>query len=82
MRARDFCSHPSIRDHWAHEHMSRSGGQSEARPQCLRSQASSVLIYRSTAGGITAVSTLPISGIDPVVWKRDTLPLDHRALRN
>ncbi|GFT99725.1 hypothetical protein TNCV_1141071 [Trichonephila clavipes] len=29
-----------------HEQMSRSGGQSEVRPQCLSPQASLVLIYR------------------------------------
>ncbi|GFX77484.1 uncharacterized protein TNCV_1743821 [Trichonephila clavipes] len=31
-----------------HEQMFRSGGQSEARPQCLSPQASLVLIYRPT----------------------------------
>ncbi|GFY02469.1 hypothetical protein TNCV_3503501 [Trichonephila clavipes] len=51
MRARTYCAHPSIRDHWALRCMSRctdSGGQFEARPQCLSSQRSLVLIYRPT----------------------------------
>ncbi|GFX53259.1 uncharacterized protein TNCV_362531 [Trichonephila clavipes] len=35
-----------------HEQMPRSGGQSEARPQCLSPQASLVLIYRLTSVGM------------------------------
>ncbi|GFS60141.1 hypothetical protein TNCV_2826631 [Trichonephila clavipes] len=35
-----------------HEQMSRSGGQSEARPPVFKSQASLVLIYRPTAEGM------------------------------
>ncbi|GFY35132.1 transposable element Tc3 transposase [Trichonephila clavipes] len=55
MRTRVYCGHPSIRDHLGvevHEQMSRSGGQSEARPPVIKSQASLVYIYRPTAIGI------------------------------
>ncbi|GFW86358.1 hypothetical protein TNCV_4331421 [Trichonephila clavipes] len=38
MRARTYCAHPSIRNHWqAPEQTSRSGGQSEARLLVLMS---------------------------------------------
>ncbi|GFT08332.1 hypothetical protein TNCV_3423081 [Trichonephila clavipes] len=59
--------------------MSRLDGQFEARPQCLSPQASLVLIYRPTAVGMKAESTLLSVGLWPVVWKHDTLPLDHWA---
>ncbi|GFX14786.1 hypothetical protein TNCV_1485291 [Trichonephila clavipes] len=39
MRARAYCAHPSILDHWALRCISRcqqSGGQSEARPKVLK----------------------------------------------
>ncbi|GFW64020.1 hypothetical protein TNCV_707251 [Trichonephila clavipes] len=54
MRTRAYCAHPSIGDHWVLRCMSRclSGGQSEARPQCLSPQASLVLIYRPTTVSI------------------------------
>ncbi|GFX95661.1 hypothetical protein TNCV_4885871 [Trichonephila clavipes] len=45
----------SQRDHWTlkvHVQMSRSGGQVKLDPQCLSPQASLVLIYRPTAGGM------------------------------
>ncbi|GFV74880.1 hypothetical protein TNCV_1041181 [Trichonephila clavipes] len=50
--------------------------------QCVSPQASLILIYRPTAAGIKVESTLASPGTEPgpVVWKRDTLPLDHRAL--
>ncbi|GFV78580.1 hypothetical protein TNCV_1888861 [Trichonephila clavipes] len=37
MRARTYCAHRSIRDHWALRCMSRSGGHSEARPPVFKS---------------------------------------------
>ncbi|GFT04439.1 hypothetical protein TNCV_1929591 [Trichonephila clavipes] len=53
MRARAFCAHPSTCDHWAlrcMSQMSRSGGQSEAKPPVLKyPKLSLVLIYRPTA---------------------------------
>ncbi|GFV50093.1 transposable element Tc1 transposase [Trichonephila clavipes] len=60
-----------------HEQMTRSGGQFEANPLCLDPQASFVLIYLLTAIG----TTLPSLDIEPgpVVWKHDTLTLDHWA---
>ncbi|GFU49989.1 hypothetical protein TNCV_2362671 [Trichonephila clavipes] len=64
-----------------HEQMSRSGGQSEAKPpQCFSPQASLVLIYRPTEGMKGRVD-IAQPGIEPgpVVWKRDTLPLDNWA---
>ncbi|GFV93514.1 hypothetical protein TNCV_1988281 [Trichonephila clavipes] len=42
MRARAYCAHPSIRDHLGaevHQQMSRSGGQTEARPSVFKSQS-------------------------------------------
>ncbi|GFX02535.1 hypothetical protein TNCV_727891 [Trichonephila clavipes] len=85
MRARIYCAHPSIRDHsdiCSRKQMSQSGGHSEAGPQCLSPQESLVLIYRHNVVGMKAESTLPSLGIEtgPVVWKRNTLPLDHWAL--
>ncbi|GFY28411.1 hypothetical protein TNCV_1970661 [Trichonephila clavipes] len=52
MRARAYCAHPSIRYHWALRCMSRCPNQVvslKRDPQCLRPQASLVLIYRPTA---------------------------------
>ncbi|GFW27834.1 hypothetical protein TNCV_767141 [Trichonephila clavipes] len=31
MKANAFCAHPSIRDQWVHEQMSRSGSQFETK---------------------------------------------------
>ncbi|GFT23391.1 transposase [Trichonephila clavipes] len=52
MRARAYCAHPSIRDHWALRCMSRCPDQVvslKRDPQCLSPQASLVLIYRPAA---------------------------------
>ncbi|GFS73841.1 uncharacterized protein TNCV_1458711 [Trichonephila clavipes] len=54
MRARAYCVHPGIRDHWVLRCISRrpdqAGGQFEPRhPVFKGSQASLVLIYRPTA---------------------------------
>ncbi|GFY00431.1 hypothetical protein TNCV_1664701 [Trichonephila clavipes] len=85
MRARVNCAHPSIRNHWALMCVGRCPDQVVnlmRDPQCLSPQASLVLIYRSIAGS-EAKSTFPSPGIGtgPVVWKRDTLPLDHWAFK-
>ncbi|GFT29630.1 uncharacterized protein TNCV_4890721 [Trichonephila clavipes] len=52
MRARAYCAHPSIRDHWVLRCMSRCDDQVvslKRDPQSLSPQASLVLIYRPTA---------------------------------
>ncbi|GFX38241.1 gamma-aminobutyric acid type B receptor subunit 1 [Trichonephila clavipes] len=52
MRARAYCAHPSIRDHWVMRCRSRCPDQMvclKRDPQCLSPQASLVLIYRPTA---------------------------------
>ncbi|GFU39615.1 uncharacterized protein TNCV_1793451 [Trichonephila clavipes] len=54
-RARAYCAHPSIRDHWALRCMSRCSDQVvslKRDSQCLIPQASLVLIYRPTAVGM------------------------------
>ncbi|GFV90867.1 hypothetical protein TNCV_2324361 [Trichonephila clavipes] len=81
MRARAFCAHPSIRDHWALRCISRCPDQEislKRDPLCLSPQANLIILYRPTAVGMKAESTLPSPGIElgPVVWKRDTLALD------
>ncbi|GFU72204.1 hypothetical protein TNCV_509671 [Trichonephila clavipes] len=53
--ARAYCAHPSIRDHWALQCMSRCPDQGFSLKrdlQYLSSQASLTLIYRSTAVGM------------------------------
>ncbi|GFX03414.1 uncharacterized protein TNCV_4634261 [Trichonephila clavipes] len=43
MRARAYCAHPSIRDHWGQRCMSRCPDQvisQKRNPQCLSPQAS------------------------------------------
>ncbi|GFT43756.1 hypothetical protein TNCV_4464281 [Trichonephila clavipes] len=41
VRAKTYCAHPSIRDHWALRYMSRCpDNQSQGRTQCLSPQAS------------------------------------------
>ncbi|GFT18212.1 hypothetical protein TNCV_183641 [Trichonephila clavipes] len=74
MRARAYCTHPSIRDHWALRYMSRCPDQVvslKRDPQCLSTQAR------------LGESTLSSPRIEPgpVVWKRDTLPLARWAFR-
>ncbi|GFW34209.1 hypothetical protein TNCV_384251 [Trichonephila clavipes] len=52
MRARAYCAHPRIRDHWVIRCMSRSPDQVlslRRDPQFLSPQASLVHIYRPTA---------------------------------
>ncbi|GFW09207.1 hypothetical protein TNCV_2101611 [Trichonephila clavipes] len=52
MRARTYCAHPSIRDHWSQRCMSRRPDQVvrlKRGPQCLSPQESLALIYRPTA---------------------------------
>ncbi|GFV91002.1 hypothetical protein TNCV_1248881 [Trichonephila clavipes] len=87
MRAKAYSAHPSIHDHWALRCMSiclKQVVSLKLDPQCLSPQASLVLIYRPTTVGIKADSTLPNPGIEPgpVVWKCDTLPLNHLAHTN
>ncbi|GFX72736.1 hypothetical protein TNCV_4063311 [Trichonephila clavipes] len=55
MRARSYCAHPSIHDHWALRCMCRCPDRVvslKRDPQCLNPQASLVLIYRPTAVGV------------------------------
>ncbi|GFV47866.1 uncharacterized protein TNCV_3414831 [Trichonephila clavipes] len=85
MGARAYCAHPSTRDLWALRCMSRCPDQVvslKRDPQCLSPQASLLLIYRPTALGMKGRVNLPSPGIQPqpVVWKRDALPLDHWAV--
>ncbi|GFV24516.1 hypothetical protein TNCV_814001 [Trichonephila clavipes] len=73
MRARDYCANRSIRDHLLgtemHEQMSRSGGQSEARPPVFKSPSKlsthlSIHCSRdesSSPGGATAYQLPPRS---------------------
>ncbi|GFV36524.1 hypothetical protein TNCV_2260431 [Trichonephila clavipes] len=52
MKVRAYCVHPNTRDHWALRFLSRYLDQVvrlKREPQCLSSQASLVIIYRSTA---------------------------------
>ncbi|GFU97469.1 hypothetical protein TNCV_1913241 [Trichonephila clavipes] len=53
MRAKAYCAHLNIRDHWALRRMSKSPDQVvslKQNPQCLMPQESLVLIYRPTEG--------------------------------
>ncbi|GFV57753.1 uncharacterized protein TNCV_4463511 [Trichonephila clavipes] len=55
MKARAYCPHPSIRDHWMLRCMSRYSDQVvslKRDPQRLSPQASLVLIYRPTTVGM------------------------------
>ncbi|GFW13953.1 hypothetical protein TNCV_4700881 [Trichonephila clavipes] len=55
MRARSYCAHHNTGplDAEVHEQMSRFGGLSEERDlQCLRPEASLVLIYRPNVAGM------------------------------
>ncbi|GFV10991.1 hypothetical protein TNCV_2383091 [Trichonephila clavipes] len=84
MRDRAYCAHPSIRDHWALRCMSRYPDQVvslKRDPQCLSPQASLILIYRPTEEmkGEVDLAQPEDRTMDPVVWKRDTLPLGHRG---
>ncbi|GFX80176.1 uncharacterized protein TNCV_2108201 [Trichonephila clavipes] len=52
MRARAYCAHPSMREHWALRCMSGCPDQVvslKRDPQCLSPQVGLVLIYRPTA---------------------------------
>ncbi|GFW35750.1 hypothetical protein TNCV_4435971 [Trichonephila clavipes] len=55
MRARNYCAHHNTRDHWdaeVHEQMSRFGVCLKRDLQCLRPEASLVLIYRPNVAGM------------------------------
>ncbi|GFX30643.1 hypothetical protein TNCV_4861671 [Trichonephila clavipes] len=56
-----------------HEQMSRSGGQSDAKPPLSSSQASLVLIYRPTEGMKDRVTHVCVATADVV--RTDTLKL-------
>ncbi|GFU63637.1 hypothetical protein TNCV_4588421 [Trichonephila clavipes] len=62
--------------------MCRSGGQSEARPPVFKSP-SKLGTHLSThcSRDERLIQPCPALGIEPtpVVWKRDTFPLDHWA---
>ncbi|GFW03988.1 hypothetical protein TNCV_2051041 [Trichonephila clavipes] len=55
MRSRNYYAHPNIRDHWALRCMNRCPDLVVCQKrefQCLRSQASLVLIYKPNAEGM------------------------------
>ncbi|GFW38445.1 hypothetical protein TNCV_1332981 [Trichonephila clavipes] len=55
MRARNYYAHPNIRDHWALRYMNRCPDFEVCLKrylQCLRPQASLVLIYRPNVAGM------------------------------
>ncbi|GFT67514.1 hypothetical protein TNCV_2361161 [Trichonephila clavipes] len=67
MRARAYCTHPSMRDHWALRSMSRCPDQVvslKRNQKCLSPQASLKLIYRPTAGGMKGWVDFPIPRIE------------------
>ncbi|GFX99450.1 hypothetical protein TNCV_1080941 [Trichonephila clavipes] len=68
MRDRSYYAHPNIRDHWALRCMNRCPDLVVCLKrdlQCLRPQASLVLIYRPNVAGMKAESTLPCPLIEP-----------------
>ncbi|GFU05969.1 hypothetical protein TNCV_3395191 [Trichonephila clavipes] len=69
MRAKAYCAQFSICDLGpeVHEQMLRSGGQSDAKPSELSSQARLVLIYRSLKGR-KAESTFPSPWFEPRIY--------------
>ncbi|GFX45693.1 hypothetical protein TNCV_1422771 [Trichonephila clavipes] len=78
MRARNYYAHPNIRDHCAQRCMNRYPDLAvclKRNLQCLRPQASLLLIYRPNAAGMKGRVDLAHPS-RPVVWKHDTLPLD------
>ncbi|GFW61589.1 hypothetical protein TNCV_348371 [Trichonephila clavipes] len=78
MRARNYYAHPNIRDYWALRCMNRYPDLAVCLKrdlQCLRHQASFLLIYRPNAARMKGRVDLAHPS-RPVVWKHDTLPLD------
>ncbi|GFT71731.1 DUF1758 domain-containing protein [Trichonephila clavipes] len=78
MRARNYYAYPNIRNHWALRCMNGCPYLVVCLKrdlQCLRPQASLVLIYRPNAAGMKCRVDLAHPS-RPVVWKQDTLPLD------
>ncbi|GFX82132.1 hypothetical protein TNCV_2707621 [Trichonephila clavipes] len=63
MKGKAYCAHLSIHDRWAHEQMSRSGGQYEEKSPMFRPQESLVLIYRPTEE-MTGIMTFLIMRIE------------------
>ncbi|GFW58859.1 hypothetical protein TNCV_4046971 [Trichonephila clavipes] len=62
--------------------MSRSGGQSEVRSPVFKSPSKlGTHFSRPTAVGMKGRVDLAQLESGPVVWKRDTLPLDHWGLQ-
>ncbi|GFW58925.1 hypothetical protein TNCV_4620261 [Trichonephila clavipes] len=61
MRARNYCAHHNTRDHWTLRCMNRCPDLVVCLKrdlQCLRPEASLVLIYRPNVAGMKAESTL------------------------
>ncbi|GFU30756.1 hypothetical protein TNCV_1444671 [Trichonephila clavipes] len=59
MRARAYCAHPSIRNHWALRCLSRCPDQEASLkrdPWCLSPQANLVLIHHPTTVGMKRLS--------------------------
>ncbi|GFW96102.1 uncharacterized protein TNCV_958151 [Trichonephila clavipes] len=82
MRARNYYAHPNIRDHsglWCMNRCPDLVVCLKRELQCLRPQASLVLICRPNVAGMKGRVDLALSSplIEPrpVVWKHDTLPL-------
>ncbi|GFW08043.1 hypothetical protein TNCV_2978121 [Trichonephila clavipes] len=68
MRARNYYAHPNIRDHWALRCMNRCPDLVVCLKedlQCLRTQASLVLIYRPNVAGMKGRSTLSSPLLQP-----------------
>ncbi|GFU86737.1 hypothetical protein TNCV_1293971 [Trichonephila clavipes] len=68
MRARNYYAYPNIRDHWALRCMNICPDLVVCLKrdlQCLRRQASLVLIYQPNVTGMKADSNLPSPFIEP-----------------
>ncbi|GFW22754.1 hypothetical protein TNCV_2765661 [Trichonephila clavipes] len=83
MRARNYCAHHNTRDHWTLRYMNKYPDLVVCLNrdlQCLRPEASLVLIYRSNAAGmkgrVDLAQSSPLIEPRPVAWKHDILPLN------
>ncbi|GFX15188.1 hypothetical protein TNCV_2708931 [Trichonephila clavipes] len=79
MRARNYYAFPNIRGHRALRFMNRCPDLVVCLKrdlQCLRPQASLVLIYRPNVGRMKGRVVLSQPVNSPVVWKHHTVPLD------
>ncbi|GFX51606.1 uncharacterized protein TNCV_5013101 [Trichonephila clavipes] len=85
MRARAYCALPSIRDHWALRCMSRCPDQVislKREPNVFKSPSklgTHLSTHCSTDERLSRPCPAQKLEPAPVVWKHDTLPLDHWA---